>query len=316
MKQLVRILTLMIIDGKAIAQEIQEELAQYLSSLPGRPPCLAVVLVGDDPASHVYVRNKKRACERAGMASRSYEIPATADERELLALVADLNQDPEVDGILVQLPLSPGMDAKKVLEAIDPAKDVDGFHPINQGKLLSGDDSGFVPCTPLGIKVLLQRAGITLAGRHVVIVGRSNIVGKPLAALLVQKTEGANATVTIAHSASLHLDEICRLADVLVAAVGVPEMITARMVKEDAVVVDVGINRVPLLDAPNGYRLVGDVAYEQVKERVSAITPVPGGVGPMTIAMLLRNTLMGYLRREMPAVNPFSAVGDIAGINL
>ena len=288
----------MIIDGKAIATSIREEIKTQVDALPGRKPGLAVVQVGTDPASSVYVNLKKKACEEVGIVSLSHELPGTASEKELLDLVDQLNADPHCDGILVQLPLPKHMNPNKVIHRILPEKDVDGFHPVNMGKLLIGDSDTLVPCTPLGVKVLMERCDIDPSGKHVVIVGRSNIVGKPLAALLCQRESGANATVTIAHSATADLTGLCRSADILVTAIGRPRFVTADMVGDQAVVIDVGINRIEDSSRRSGFRLVGDVDYEAVKDHCKAITPVPGGVGPMTIAMLLQNTLQSYASRN------------------
>ena len=280
----------MIIDGKAIATSLQDEIKREVSKLRGRKPHLAFIRVGDDPASIVYVGAKEKACAATGIESSLLKLPATISEGELLEKIAKLNSQDEVDGILVQLPLPPQIDEKAVMLAIDPRKDVDGFHPMNVGKMLLGDESGFLPCTPHGIKVLFERSQIPVAGKHVVIVGRSNIVGKPLAAILVQKKEHCNATVTIAHSQSEHLTEITQSADILVACLGKPHFIKKEMVRQGAVVIDVGISR------ENG-KLLGDVDFDAVSKVASRITPVPGGVGPMTIAMLLQNTLLSYKRR-------------------
>ena len=287
-----------IIDGKSIAAEIREEVRLDTESLTARGvvPGLATVLVGENPASATYVRSKQRACEKAGIYSRDIRLPEETSESELLSTVSELNEDADIDGILVQLPLPPQIDSQHVIMSIDPAKDVDGFHPVNLGKLLSGEDA-FYPCTPHGIQVLLERSDIAVEGRHVVVVGRSNIVGKPLAALLMQKRSGANATVTVCHSRTSDLAAHTRRADILVAAAGQVGFITGDMVGEGAVVVDVGINRVNDPEAKKGYRLVGDVEFEGASERASRITPVPGGVGPMTIAMLLTNTVRSARRR-------------------
>lgn len=282
-----------ILDGNKVAQEMRAEMAEEIRALKeehGITPGLAVVLVGDDPASQVYVRNKGRACEQVGIRSDTYRFPADYPEEELLGLISKLNEDPEVHGILVQLPLPKHIDEEKVLYAIDPNKDVDGFHPVNVGKLMIGKP-GFLPCTPHGIQQLLLRSGIEIEGKHVVVVGRSNIVGKPVAMILVQKQKGANATVTICHTGTKDLGYHTRQADILIVAAGRPKTVTADMVKEGAVVVDVGVNRVEDPSSKRGYRLVGDVDFDSVKEKASAITPVPGGVGPMTITMLLRNTI-------------------------
>jgi methylenetetrahydrofolate dehydrogenase (NADP+)/methenyltetrahydrofolate cyclohydrolase len=248
-------------------------------------------LVGEDPASQSYVRSKNRAAQEAGLRSRQIDLPDTTSERELLALVAKLNLDPEIDGILVQLPLPSQIRESAVLEAIDPAKDVDGFNPVNVGRLNSDDPRVLAPCTPRGIIELLVRSGNDPAGRHVVIVGRSNIVGKPMASLLLSRRRGGNATVTVAHSRSKGLATITRLGEILVVAIGRAGFITADMVRPGAVVIDVGVNRVDDPSCERGYRLAGDVDFEGVSPVASAITPVPGGVGPMTITMLLQNTL-------------------------
>jgi methylenetetrahydrofolate dehydrogenase (NADP+)/methenyltetrahydrofolate cyclohydrolase len=281
-----------IIDGKKIAAEIRTEIADEVSALAKRKivPGLAVVLVGNDPASEVYTRMKKKACADLGMASFDFDLPSSCTEKKLLNLIDRLNRDPKVDGILVQLPLPERINESKVLNAIDPDKDVDGFHPMNVGKMLIGDDA-FLPCTPHGCQQLLMRSGYDPAGKHVVIVGRSNIVGKPLAAMLMRKAPGANATVTVCHSRTKKLASICKQADILIAAIGVPGFIKSRMVKEGAVVIDVGTNRVPDKTKKSGFRLVGDVDFKNVSKKARAITPVPGGVGPMTITMLMRNTV-------------------------
>jgi methylenetetrahydrofolate dehydrogenase (NADP+) / methenyltetrahydrofolate cyclohydrolase len=281
------------IDGAAIGREIRAEVAVRAAELRARGvvPGLAVVLVGEDPASAVYVRSKGRACEEAGMHSETIRLPAETPEAELLATIDRLNRDPAIHGMLVQLPLPPHIDGERVLHAIDPRKDVDGFHPVNVGKLVLGDPTGFRPATPYGVQQMLVRSGIDTAGAHAVIVGRSNIVGRPMAGLLLHKGAGGDATVTVCHSRSRDLPAITRQADILIAAIGRAEFISAEMVREGATVVDVGINRVDDPSQPRGYRLVGDVAYEPVAAKAGAITPVPGGVGPMTIAMLLVNTL-------------------------
>lgn len=291
------------IDGKAVATRLLadvKERATAFAAAKGRPPGLAVVLVGEDPASQVYVRNKGREAEAAGFRSEQHTLPVTTGEAELLALVARLNADPGIDGILVQLPLPKGIDSDRVLLAIDPAKDVDGFHPINVGLLGSGAvDKALVPCTPAGSVILIESVlGPSLAGKHAVVVGRSNIVGKPVAQLLLQR----DATVTIAHSRTADLPALCRTADVLVAAVGRPEMVRGDWVKPGAVVIDVGINRIPAPEKGEGKtRLVGDVATEEAAVHAAAITPVPGGVGPMTIALLMANTVAAaHLREGLP----------------
>jgi len=283
-----------ILDGKVLAAELREDIQRRVGVLRQagrRAPGLAVVLLGDDPASQVYVGSKVKQTEAVGMRSFEHRLPATTSEAELLALVASLNADPAVDGILVQLPLPVGIDSARVIEAIDPDKDVDGFHPVNAGRLATGLPA-LVPCTPRGCVMLAKRAQSDLTGLHAVIVGRSNIVGKPLAQLLLQE----NCTVTVAHSRTRDLPGLCRSADLLVAAIGRPRMLGAEHVKPGAIVIDVGINRVPRDDG--GTRLVGDVDYEAVEPLAGAITPVPGGVGPMTIACLLENTLTAYQRRE------------------
>ncbi|NBB91231.1 MAG: bifunctional methylenetetrahydrofolate dehydrogenase/methenyltetrahydrofolate cyclohydrolase FolD [Spirochaetes bacterium] len=287
-----------IIDGKAVSAQIREEVRLDVESLAARGvvPGLATVLVGENTASATYVRSKQRACEKAGIHSRDIRLPEQTSESELLSTVSELNGDADIDGILVQLPLPPQIEPQRVIISIDPAKDVDGFHPVNLGKLLSGEDA-FYPCTPHGILVMLERSGIAVEGRHVVVVGRSNIVGKPLAALLMQKRSGANATVTVCHSRTTDLAAHTRRADILVAAAGQVGFITGDMVGEGAAVVDVGINRVDDPEAKKGYRLVGDVEFEGASERASRITPVPGGVGPMTIAMLMSNTVESARRR-------------------
>jgi methylenetetrahydrofolate dehydrogenase (NADP+)/methenyltetrahydrofolate cyclohydrolase len=281
-----------IIDGKALAAKIRQEVGQETAALKekGLNPGLAVVLVGEDPASQVYVRNKERACAETGITSFPHNMNADAPEDELLKLVDKLNRDENVHGILVQSPLPAHMDENKVVNAIDPRKDADGFHPVNVGKMLIGGES-LLPCTPHGVQELLIRNGHDPSGKHVVIVGRSNIVGKPLAAMLMQKAEGANATITVCHSRTRDLAGHTRQADIVIAAMGKPKFVTADMVKDGAVVIDVGVNRVDDPSRKSGYRLVGDVDFDAVQEKAAAITPVPGGVGPMTIAMLLQNTL-------------------------
>lgn len=281
-----------IIDGKQIAEAIRAELKREIAVLMRRGvvPGLAVVLVGNDPASEVYVRGKRKTCAELGISSFDYDLPADCTERRLLDLITELNEDGRVHGILVQMPLPQQIDAGKVLLAIDPRKDVDGFHPVSLGKLLGGEP-GFVSCTPAGCQQLLLRSGYDPAGKHVVIVGRSNIVGKPLAALLMQKAPGGNATVTVCHSRTPDIASITRQADILVAAMGVPEFIKADMVKDGAVVIDVGVNRIPDATKKSGSRLVGDVDFAAVRAKAAAITPVPGGVGPMTITMLMKNTV-------------------------
>ncbi|MBA3344152.1 MAG: bifunctional methylenetetrahydrofolate dehydrogenase/methenyltetrahydrofolate cyclohydrolase FolD [Gemmatimonadales bacterium] len=289
-----------ILDGVALGKTIRAEVAVAVGRLSGNggKPGLAAVLVGEDPASAVYVRSKGKACEEAGMHSVTVRLPADASEAELLDTVDRLNADPRIHGILVQLPLPKHINSEKVLRRIDPTKDVDGFHPINVGKLVIGDKTAFRPATPYGVQQMLIRSGIETKGAHAVVVGRSNIVGRPMANLLIQDGPGGNATVTVCHSRTRDLPAVTRGADILVAAIGKPEFITADMIRPGAVVIDVGINRVDDASVPKGYRLVGDVAYAPVAEVASAITPVPGGVGPMTIAMLLQNTLQAMEQME------------------
>lgn len=286
----------MILSGKALADEIQETLKHTIATLPS-PPGLAVILMGDDPASHAYVTMKRRACHQVGVQSFYYHLPETTSEADLLNLIAEFNQKAEIDGILVQLPLPSHINEEKIIEAIDPKKDIDGFHPINIGKLLLGADGGFTPCTPLGIKILLERSHISVTGKDVVIVGRSSIVGKPLAALLMQNKPHCNATVTVVHSRTSNIKDHTKRADILIVAVGSPRFIKEDMVKEEAVVVDVGINREVDPHLPKGYRIVGDVDFDRVEKKCQAITPVPKGIGPMTVAMLLQNTLLSYTRK-------------------
>jgi methylenetetrahydrofolate dehydrogenase (NADP+)/methenyltetrahydrofolate cyclohydrolase len=286
-------MTARVIDGKAAAADVRARVARIAAEFAqrtGRQPGLATVLVGEDPASAVYVRSKGKATAEAGMASFAHRLPADTSEAKLLELVGTLNAQDEVDGILVQLPLPPQIDAQRVIEAIQPAKDVDGFHPVNAGRLATGLDA-LVPCTPYGCLYLLKQEVGQIAGKDAVVIGRSNIVGKPMAMLLI----GESATVTVAHSKTHDLPAVVRRADIVVAAVGRPEMVKGDWIKPGAVVIDVGINRVPTDDGKS--RLVGDVDFAGASERAAAITPVPGGVGPMTIAMLLRNTLVAAHRR-------------------
>jgi methylenetetrahydrofolate dehydrogenase (NADP+)/methenyltetrahydrofolate cyclohydrolase len=280
-----------LIDGRSIAAAIRSEVRGEVAGLKARgiEPCLSAVLVGEDPASKAYVANKRRACDDVGIRSLLHTLPHNTAEQVLLELIDELNHDPAVHGILVQLPLPEGISDMKVIEAIAPAKDVDGFHPINLGRLVIGLET-FRSCTPAGIVELIVRSGHSLAGRHVVIVGRSNIVGKPLMNILVQKARNADATVTVCHSRTRDLAALTRQGEILVAALGRARFVTADMVRPGAVVIDVGINRIDDPHAPKGYRLVGDVDFEAVKETAGAITPVPGGVGPMTVAMLMVNT--------------------------
>ena len=282
-----------LIDGRAIAAQIHEETAARIAALQTRgvQPGLAFVRVGDDPASKVYVGMKERTSAKLGIAAATFLLPETASEAELLQLHADLNANPKFHGILVQAPLPAQINAPKIFATVRPEKDVDGFHPVNVGKLMLGDTDGFLPCTPAGVHELLIRSGVPLAGAEVVILGRGNIVGKPMAAILVQKGRHANATVTVCHSHTRDLAAHCRRADILIAALGVAEFVKADMVKPGAVVIDVGVNRVPDATAVGGSRLVGDVDFARVQPIAGRITPNPGGVGPMTIAMLMRNTV-------------------------
>jgi methylenetetrahydrofolate dehydrogenase (NADP+)/methenyltetrahydrofolate cyclohydrolase len=286
-------LTAKILDGKALAEEIRGEVGTGVAEMKqnhGAPPGLAAVLVGDDPASAIYVRNKRRACDEVGMVSDTIVLPADTTTEQVLNTIQQLNDDPRFHGILVQLPLPDQVDELAVIESINPDKDVDGLHPFNVGKLIQGR-ADFIPGTPFGIQQILMRNGHDPAGANVVVCGRSDIVGKPMALLLMQRAEGANATVTVCHTRTKNMAEITRQADILIAAIGRPNVITADMVKVGAVVIDVGINRVDDASRRRGYRLVGDVDFVAVSEKAAAITPVPGGVGPMTIAMLLVNTL-------------------------
>lgn len=288
-----------LIDGRKIADEIRSGLKteiEMLKEKSGKQPGLAVVLIGDNPASEVYVRMKKKACVDIGVQSYEFSQGEDFGQESLMLLIDKLNNDPDIDGILVQLPLPSGYDydEKAVIDAISPEKDVDGFHPVNVGKMVVGDTDGFLPCTPYGCQELIKRTVPNLKGKHVVIVGRSNIVGKPLANMMVQKSDAANCVVTVCHSAAPDLSVFTRQADILVAAAGRPNLITADMVKEGAVVIDVGTNRVDNPDNPEKPRLVGDVDFEAVSKKAAAISPVPGGVGPMTITMLLQNTVTAF----------------------
>ena len=287
-----------VISGKEMAMSIREEVKQRVVGLKesGLTPGLAVVLVGEDPASQVYVRSKNKAATEAGIYSRQITLPEDTSEDELLGVVSGLNADPQIHSILVQLPLPDQIDEASVLLAVDPAKDVDGFHPVNVGRLATGDPDAPAPCTPSGVIQMLLRSGNDPAGKHAVVVGRSNIVGRPMAALLLRKAPGGNATVTVAHSRTPDLGAVTREADILIVAIGQPDLIRGDMVKPGAVVIDVGVNRVDDDTHERGYRLTGDVAYDEVKEVASAISPVPGGVGPMTIAMLLSNTVEAAVR--------------------
>ena len=282
-----------ILNGSELAAAIRSEVAWDVADLfadTGVRPGLAAVLVGDDPASNVYVRNKRRACDDVGIFSETFRLPANVTQRELTALINNLNANRAFHGILIQLPLPEHLNETDAIERVDPRKDVDGLHPVSQGRLLQGEP-GFAPCTPAGIQQVLLRSGYDPDGQHVVIVGRSNIVGKPLAALLMQRRPGGNATVTVCHTRTRNLPDVTRQADILVAAMGAPRRITADKVRHGAVVIDVGINRVDDASRRRGYRLVGDVDFEPVAAKAEAITPVPGGIGPMTVAMLISNTL-------------------------
>ena len=281
-----------ILDGKKTADEIRSELRTAIEALKsnGCTPRLTVVLVGDNAASRIYVNMKTRACDAIGLASDTISMPAETGQAELLGVIEGLNTNSAVHGILVQLPLPSHIDEDTILQSVSPDKDVDGFHPINRGKLVMGMDT-FLPCTPFGVQQLLLRNGIEISGKHVVIVGRSNIVGMPLSTMLLQKQAGANATVTVCHTGTKDLASFTKQADILVAAVGRPEVITGWMVKEGVIVVDVGVNRVDDPDSEKGYRVVGDVEFASVSLKARAISPVPGGVGPMTIAMLIYNTV-------------------------
>ncbi len=282
----------LILYGKPVAERVRDRLKQRVRELEQRGirPGLAVVLVGENPASKVYVRSKARSCGELGILSETFRLPEHTEQKALNALVEKLNADSRFHGVLVQLPLPQQIDEKQIIHRILPLKDVDGFHPVNIGRLVLGEET-YLPCTPAGIMEMLSYYRIPVSGKHVVIVGRSNIVGKPMANLMYQKSEGANATVTICHTGTDNMKQYTRQADILIVAAGVPEMITAEMVKEGATVIDVGVNRVPDPGRKKGYRLAGDVAFDTVKEKTAAITPVPGGVGLMTIAMLMQNTV-------------------------
>jgi len=282
-----------ILSGNKVAKQMRAEMTAEVEQLKKEHdvvPGLAVVLVGDNPASMSYVKGKRKACDEIGIHSVEHKFEADLPEADLLKLIDELNGDPAINGILVQLPLPDHIDEGKVLNAIDPAKDVDGFHPVNLGKMLVGEE-GFLPCTPHGVQQLLLRSGIEISGKHVVVVGRSNIVGKPVANILFQKKEGANATVTVCHTGTRDMGYFTRQAEILIVAAGRPNTVTADMVTDGVVVVDVGVNRVPDASKKSGFRLAGDVDFEGVSQKASAISPVPGGVGPMTITMLLHNTI-------------------------
>ncbi len=291
---------MILLDGKKTAQTLKEEIKQAVTSFTdkgNRPPHLAAVLVGNDGASLTYVGSKVRACDYVGFESTLIQLEASTTEAELLKHIEDLNKNPELDGYIVQLPLPKHIDEEKILLAIDPAKDVDGFHPANFGRMAL-EMEAFIPATPFGIIELLERYQIETSGKHCVVVGRSHIVGRPISILMSQKGLAGNSTVTVAHSRTKNLDTLTKEADIIVIALGIPEYLTAPMVKEGAVIIDVGITRVPDSTHPKGYVIKGDVAYEEVASKASAITPVPGGVGPMTIAMLLKNTLLAYHRNH------------------
>ena len=291
---------MILLDGKKTAQTLKEEIKQAVTSITDkgkRPPHLAAVLVGNDGASLTYVGSKVRACDYVGFESTLIQLEASTTEAELLKHIEDLNKNPELDGYIVQLPLPKHIDEEKILLAIDPTKDVDGFHPANFGRMAL-EMEAFIPATPFGIIELLERYQIETSGKHCVVVGRSHIVGRPISILMSQKGLAGNATVTVAHSRTKNLDTLTKEADIIVMALGIPEYLTAPMVKEGAVIIDVGITRVPDSTHPKGYVIKGDVAYEEVASKASAITPVPGGVGPMTIAMLLKNTLLAYHRNH------------------
>jgi methylenetetrahydrofolate dehydrogenase (NADP+)/methenyltetrahydrofolate cyclohydrolase len=282
-----------VIDGRVIAERVYVDLRTQIAELKskGVTPGLAVVLVGDNPASRTYVRSKDKMSRELELHSMKIELAASTTQSELLERVEELNRDPKVHGILVQSPPPKQIDEAAIVRALDPRKDVDGFHPLNVAKLVMGDPTGFVPCTPLGVQRLLIESKIDIAGAHVVVLGRSMIVGKPVALLLMQKTKGGDATVTVAHSRSKNLEETTRSADILIAAIGRAHFVKSDHVRDGAVVIDVGINRVEDASTERGYRLVGDVAFDEVVKKTKAITPVPGGVGPMTIAMLMSNTV-------------------------
>lgn len=289
----------MIIDGKKIADEIQQEIKQAIDAIPtgSRRPSLAVLLAGNHLPSQIYVKRKTEACESVGIHSIKRHLPESISEEDLIREIHFLNHNPSIDGILVQLPLPAHINPMLITQAIAPDKDVDGFHPLNVGKMLIGDTEGFLPCTPLGIQVLMERGGIDVSNKHVLIIGRSNIVGKPMAALLMQKRADKNTTVTIVHRECPYVRTLTHHADIIIIAIGQPHFIKADMIKKGAVIIDVGINKISDPTTKSGYQIVGDVDFDDVKDKCSYITPVPGGVGPMTIAMLLNNTLKSYQRR-------------------
>jgi methylenetetrahydrofolate dehydrogenase (NADP+)/methenyltetrahydrofolate cyclohydrolase len=284
----------MIIDGKKISLEILAEIREEIAAFKTRAPCLAVILVGEHPASALYVKRKMEACKAVGILSIQVPLSAETSKEVLLNEIHTLNEASDVDGILVQLPLPAHINPLEINAHILPSKDVDGLHPLNMGKLLMGEKDGFIPCTPLGIQHMIKRSGFEIAGKHAVVMGRSMIVGKPMAALLMQAGDGGNATVSVLHSRSKHIPEICRMADIIIAAIGQPRFLTRAMVKKDAIVIDVGINRI---EADGKYKIVGDADFDSLVDHCKAISPVPGGVGPMTIAMLLSNTLKSYKSR-------------------
>lgn len=290
----------MIINGKKIAEAIQQEIKEAIGAIPPerRRPCLAVVLAGNHPPSQIYVKRKNEACESVGIRSIKRHLDESVTEKELLHEIDLLNRDPSIDGILVQLPLPPQINPTVITESISPEKDVDGFHPLNVGKMLIGEADGFLPCTPLGIQVLIERSGIDISNKHVLIIGRSNIVGKPMAALLMQKRADKNTTVTVVHRECPYAKTFSQHADIIIIAIGQPHFLKASMIKKGAVIIDVGINKIPDPTKKSGYQIVGDVDFDDVKDKCSYITPVPGGVGPMTIAMLLSNTLLSYEKRN------------------
>jgi methylenetetrahydrofolate dehydrogenase (NADP+)/methenyltetrahydrofolate cyclohydrolase len=288
--------TATIIDGKEVSKALKEKIKKEVSELIDKGedgPHLAAVIVGNDPASETYVKSKEKAAQNVGMMSSVYRYPESTTEKELLEVIDFLNKDPEIDGFIVQLPLPAHIDENKIIESIDPAKDVDGFHPVNVGRMAIGQP-GFLPATPAGIMELLRYYNIETEGKNCVVLGRSNIVGSPMSILMSKKSDPGNATVTLCHSRTKNLKEITRNADILIAAIGKPHFVTEDMVKEGVVVIDVGIHRVENAESPKGYKLIGDVDFENVKKKASYITPVPGGVGPMTIASLLNNTLKAY----------------------
>lgn len=289
-----------LIDGKQISKDIANELAERVSSIEGEKPCIAFIRVGEDPASVSYVKSKNRTAEKIGIKPLLFALEDTTAQEQLFELIDKLNADSSVNGILIQSPLPNGLDEQAAFNRIDPLKDVDGFHEINAGRIVQENDKGFASCTPIGIIEICKREGISLKGKRVVVLGRSQIVGKTFALLAMQNNEFANATVTVCHSRTKDLPSVTREADILVAAIGRPKMVTADMVKDGAVVIDVGINRVEDATAKRGYRIVGDVDFEAVEPKVSRITPVPGGVGPMTVAMLMMNTVKAYDLQNTP----------------